>query len=187
MVSAASFDPDQIRARARQPDSQRDPGGTSRGRSVLVAARRDAKTWSFRFTTRPGPPPDIRDHLFEPFVTGRADGTGLGLSIVREVAEAHGGIARLGNSQTGNTLRDRHAMAVILIVDDDAAMCDALSETVRGLGYRARVASSGGRRSRRLATPQSPPCCSICACPAWTGSRCCAVSANSLARRRSRC
>jgi signal transduction histidine kinase len=38
-----------------------------------------------------GPPADIRDHLFEPFVTGRADGTGLGLSIVREVAEAHGG------------------------------------------------------------------------------------------------
>jgi signal transduction histidine kinase len=41
-----------------------------------------------------GPPPDIRDHLFEPFVTGRADGTGLGLSLVREVAEAHGGSAR---------------------------------------------------------------------------------------------
>jgi signal transduction histidine kinase len=39
-----------------------------------------------------GPPADIRDHLFEPFVTGRPDGTGLGLSIVREVAEAHGGI-----------------------------------------------------------------------------------------------
>ena len=42
-----------------------------------------------------GPPVSIRDHLFEPFVTGRADGTGLGLSIVREVAEAHGGTVRL--------------------------------------------------------------------------------------------
>jgi signal transduction histidine kinase len=41
-----------------------------------------------------GPPASIRDHLFEPFVTGRADGTGLGLSIVREVAEAHGGTVR---------------------------------------------------------------------------------------------
>jgi signal transduction histidine kinase len=40
-----------------------------------------------------GPPPHVRAHLFEPFVTGRADGTGLGLSIVREVAEAHGGTA----------------------------------------------------------------------------------------------
>jgi signal transduction histidine kinase len=42
-----------------------------------------------------GPPAEIRDHLFEPFVTGRSDGTGLGLSIVREVAAAHGGTARL--------------------------------------------------------------------------------------------
>jgi signal transduction histidine kinase len=39
----------------------------------------------------PGPPVDIRDRLFEPFVTGRPDGTGLGLSIVRETVEAHGG------------------------------------------------------------------------------------------------
>jgi signal transduction histidine kinase len=50
-----------------------------------------------------GPPAGIRDHLFEPFVTGRADGTGLGLSLVREVAAAHGGTARLVNSTTGTT------------------------------------------------------------------------------------
>jgi signal transduction histidine kinase len=49
-----------------------------------------------------GPPADIQERLFEPFVTGRSDGTGLGLSIVREVAEAHGGAAhyRLENSGT---------------------------------------------------------------------------------------
>jgi two-component system NtrC family response regulator len=34
-------------------------------------------------------------------------------------------------------------MAVILIVDDDAAMCEALDETVHGLGHRTRVAPSG--------------------------------------------
>jgi signal transduction histidine kinase len=38
-----------------------------------------------------GVPLTIREHLFEPFTTGRSDGTGLGLAIVREVAEAHGG------------------------------------------------------------------------------------------------
>jgi len=35
--------------------------------------------------------PDLRESLFEPFVTGRADGTGLGLAIARELADAHGG------------------------------------------------------------------------------------------------
>jgi signal transduction histidine kinase len=34
---------------------------------------------------------ELRERLFEPFVTGRADGTGLGLAIARELAEAHGG------------------------------------------------------------------------------------------------
>ena len=42
-----------------------------------------------------GPPPAIRDHLFEPFVTGRPEGTGLGLSLVRDIANAHGGSAHL--------------------------------------------------------------------------------------------
>lgn len=40
-----------------------------------------------------GPPASIRDHLFEPFVTGRPDGSGLGLSLVREISNAHGGTA----------------------------------------------------------------------------------------------
>jgi signal transduction histidine kinase len=48
-----------------------------------------------------GPPDDIQQRLFEPFVTGRSDGTGLGLSIVREVAEAHRGIARYRMNDSG--------------------------------------------------------------------------------------
>jgi signal transduction histidine kinase len=48
-------------------------------------------------------PIGIRDHLFEPFVTGRADGTGLGLAIVREVAEAHGGRVTLTHLERGTS------------------------------------------------------------------------------------
>ncbi|KRE89498.1 histidine kinase [Frateuria sp. Soil773] len=36
-----------------------------------------------------------REHIFEPFVTGRPDGSGLGLAVVREIALAHGGRAYL--------------------------------------------------------------------------------------------
>jgi signal transduction histidine kinase len=49
----------------------------------------------------PGIPAEIRDQLFEPFVTGRPDGTGLGLAIVREIARAHGGDARLATGEEG--------------------------------------------------------------------------------------
>ncbi|MCS6849899.1 MAG: HAMP domain-containing histidine kinase [Gemmataceae bacterium] len=42
----------------------------------------------------PGPPPEIADRLFEPFVTGKPDGVGLGLASCKHVLEAHGG--RLG-------------------------------------------------------------------------------------------
>jgi signal transduction histidine kinase len=48
-----------------------------------------------------GPPVSIRDHLFEPFVTGRPDGTGLGLSLVREIANAHGGSAQFVSDENG--------------------------------------------------------------------------------------
>ncbi len=51
--------------------------------------------------TGPGVAAELRDRLFEPFVTGRPDGTGLGLAITREIARAHGGDARLADSEKG--------------------------------------------------------------------------------------
>jgi hypothetical protein len=71
---------------------------------ILVAAHHEAGNLILAVHDQgAGPPSEIRDHLFEPFVTGRADGTGLGLSIVHEIAAAHGGTARLADTQSGTT------------------------------------------------------------------------------------
>ncbi|HEV2290930.1 MAG TPA: HAMP domain-containing sensor histidine kinase, partial [Gemmatimonadales bacterium] len=40
----------------------------------------------------PGIPAEVRERLFEPFVTGRVGGSGLGLSIVQRAVEAHRGL-----------------------------------------------------------------------------------------------
>ena len=40
----------------------------------------------------PGVPPDIAEHLFDPFVTNKSSGTGLGLALVAKVIGDHGGI-----------------------------------------------------------------------------------------------
>ena len=39
-----------------------------------------------------GIPEDIRDHLFDPFVSGRVGGSGLGLAMVASVIADHGGL-----------------------------------------------------------------------------------------------
>jgi len=44
----------------------------------------------------PGVPEPLRDTLFEPLVSGRADGSGLGLALAREIARDHGGELRHG-------------------------------------------------------------------------------------------
>ena len=50
-----------------------------------------------------GVPGELRDTLFQPLVSGRADGTGLGLALSREIAHEHGGDLRYA-SRPGETV-----------------------------------------------------------------------------------
>ena len=50
-----------------------------------------------------GVPAELRETLFEPLVSGRADGTGLGLALSREIAQEHGGDLRY-TSYPGETV-----------------------------------------------------------------------------------
>lgn len=51
----------------------------------------------------PGVSPDLRDRLFLPLVTGRADGTGLGLHLAQTIVQAHHGVLAC-DSEPGRTV-----------------------------------------------------------------------------------
>ncbi|WP_426011564.1 two-component system sensor histidine kinase NtrB [Caulobacter sp. DWR2-3-1b2] len=51
----------------------------------------------------PGVPDSLRDHLFQPFVTTKANGTGLGLALVTKLVTSHGGLIDF-ESEPGRTV-----------------------------------------------------------------------------------
>jgi two-component system, NtrC family, sensor histidine kinase PilS len=51
----------------------------------------------------PGIPPEIRERLFQPFVSGRPGGSGLGLAIVQRAVEAHRGLVLVDSKPGAGT------------------------------------------------------------------------------------
>ena len=50
-----------------------------------------------------GVPEDIRDSLFDPYVSSKAKGSGLGLAIVKRIIEEHSGTVWLSDNPSGGT------------------------------------------------------------------------------------
>jgi len=48
-----------------------------------------------------GVPDELKEKIFEPFVSSRSSGSGLGLAIAREIVEMHGGTLRCKNGRIG--------------------------------------------------------------------------------------
>lgn len=78
----------------------------------------------------PGIPEHLREKVFTPFFTTRADGTGLGLPVVRAIVLAHGGDLWMRSSAVGTTFGLRIP----------AGATPALASGAAGVGARARNA-----------------------------------------------
>ena len=52
----------------------------------------------------PGIPREVRDRVFEPFVTTKHRGSGLGLAIAKQIVELHHGEITVESTETGATI-----------------------------------------------------------------------------------
>jgi two-component system nitrogen regulation sensor histidine kinase NtrY len=73
-----------------------------------------------------GLPEELRERLFEPYVTTRDRGTGLGLAIVKRIAEDHHGRLELVNRPEGGAVA---RLSFDLAQEGKAPLADAMPET----------------------------------------------------------
>lgn len=85
--------------------------------------------------TGPGIPDEVRDRMFNPFFTTRAEGTGLGLAIVHRIVDAHGGRLDVESTPEGT----RMVVALPVEFGGDQVAADDEGGTSLGGAVRRRV------------------------------------------------
>ena len=78
------------------------PGGGTLRISIAPVSRDAFAGVEVRFAdTGPGVPANLREQIFNPFVTTKKNGVGLGLAIVSKIVDEHHGTLRLEDTETG--------------------------------------------------------------------------------------
>jgi two-component system, NtrC family, sensor histidine kinase HydH len=71
--------------------------------------------------TGPGIPPELREQIFNPFVTTKKSGVGLGLSIVSKIVDGHHGSVRIEDAPPSGDGTNRGACFVVFLPAATAA------------------------------------------------------------------
>jgi two-component system, NtrC family, sensor histidine kinase HydH len=82
-------------------DAMGDRGGTLRMKLTAASGTRNGAEVRIG-DTGPGIPPELREQIFNPFVTTKKTGVGLGLSIVSRIVDGHHGTIRVESSDGAN-------------------------------------------------------------------------------------
>lgn len=131
--------------------------GAREGKFVLVTVE----------DTGTGMSPEILDRMFDPFFTTKeiGKGTGLGLSTVHTIVRNHGGFIQVrsepgkgtsfriyfpasGEDAAGVPLETARDLAggkgeLILLIDDEASICEITKQTLDAFGYATLTAING--------------------------------------------
>jgi two-component system, NtrC family, nitrogen regulation sensor histidine kinase NtrY len=98
---------------------------------IVVRLAQEGEFWNLDVEDNgPGIPAELRETVFDPYVTTKDDGTGLGLSIVKKIVIEHGGTIRAGESSLGGA-RLRVRLPVLGTRAAERALEDAPASMLR--------------------------------------------------------
>jgi len=111
-------------------DAMGDEGGSLRVHVAKAMANGRAGVEVRIEDTGPGIPAELREQIFNPFVTTKKTGVGLGLSIVSKIMDGHGGFVHIEEPTMKRTGTDAGACFVLFFPAEQTGAEKRASELV---------------------------------------------------------